>query len=108
MGGVQPDRILLRSAGPGFPIARNFLNGSINTIGQTLNKRIEVVPVVMSGTLPMDFKLERPVVNELMAAGGTGRLDEQYKGLIYRVEMAVSRQVLTSDALGLFTDLLIN
>ncbi len=107
MGGVQPDRILLRSAGSGFPIARNFLNGSINTIGQTLNKRIEIAPVVMSGNLPMDFKLERPVVNELMAAGGTGRLDEQYNGLIYRVEMAVARQVLTSDALGLFTDLLI-
>ena len=107
MGGVQPDRILLRSAGPGFPIARNYLNGSINTIGQTLNKRIEIVPVVMSGNLPMNFKLERPVVSELMVAGGTERLDEQYKGLLYRVEMAVSRQVLTSDALGLFTDLLI-
>jgi outer membrane protein OmpA-like peptidoglycan-associated protein len=105
--GVSPDRILLRSAGPNFPIARNFVNGTDNAVGRTLNRRIEIVPATMSGELPMQFTLERPVVSELMAAAGTQRLDEQSKGLLYRVEMATTRQVLTSDALGLFTDVLI-
>ncbi len=105
--GVAAERILLRSAGPNFPIARNFVNGTDNAVGRTLNRRIEVVPATMSGELPMQFSLERPVVSELMAAAGTQRLDEQSKGLLYRVEMTVARQVLTTDALGLFTDVLI-
>ena len=106
-GGVSPDRILLRSAGPGYPIARNFINGTDNAAGRTLNRRIEIVPITLSGELPMVFKLERPVVSELMLAAGTQRLDEQSQGLIYRVELTTVRQVLTSDALGLFSDVLI-
>lgn len=107
MGGVSPDRIVLRSAGPNYPIARNFVNGTDNAAGRTLNRRVEIEPITMSGELPMKFKLDRPVVSDLMTAAGTQRLDEQGQGLLYRVEMTLARQVLTSDALGLFTDVLI-
>jgi len=105
--GAPADRILLRSAGSGFPMARNIQNGEVNPAAQKLNRRAEIVPVLIAGEMPIQFRLDRPVVSELMAAAGTGRLDEQSNGLIFRVEMVVARQVITSDALGLFNDLLV-
>lgn len=105
--GVPSSRIILRSAGPGFPFARNIINGTTSTDGQMLNRRIEITPALISETLPLQFRLERPLVRDEMAAAGTTRLDEHNKGLLFRVELSVSRQVITSDALGLFSDLLI-
>ena len=105
--GIEASRITLRSAGSGYPIARNILNGADNLAGQALNRRGEVVPRTFTGVLPIDFRLDRPVVSELMGAAGTANLDQQNEGLLYRVEMTTAQQVVTSDALGLFSDLLI-
>ncbi len=105
--GAPADRILLRSAGSGFPLARNFQDGAPSPAAQSLNRRAELTPVLISGDMPVRFRLDRPLVSEAMAAAGTSRLDEQSGGLLFRVEMAVARQVITSDALGLFNDMLI-
>jgi outer membrane protein OmpA-like peptidoglycan-associated protein len=105
--GAPAERIVLRSAGSGFPLARNFQDGAPNATAQSLNRRVELAPVLISGEMPIQFRLDRPLVNDVMAAAGTTRLDDQSKGLLFRVEMAVARQVITTDALGLFNDILI-
>jgi hypothetical protein len=43
-----------------------------------------------------------------MAAAGTARYDELSKGLSYRVEVANTRQLLNTEALSMFSDLLIS
>ena len=57
--------------------------------------------------LPLRQTVERPVISELMAAPGAQRLEEQTNGLSYRVEAAVTRQVLTNDIISMFSDLAI-
>lgn len=104
--GVPAAQILLRSAGPGYPIARNVLDAVPNPQGQRLNRRIELT-LTSGEELPLDVQVERPPVSELMAAEGTARLDALTDGLSYKVEVAATRQILTNDALLMFDDLLI-
>jgi len=105
--GTDPSRLVLRSAGPGFPLARNIINGENSTLGQSLNRRVELKPIHISGVVPFEYRLNRPEIAEQLQAAGTARLDEQDQGLLFRVEMAVARQVITSDVLGLFSDVVV-
>ncbi len=105
---IDPKRMVLRSAGAGFPLARNVLGASANPEGRRLNRRIELsLTPPVGGALPFEVELQRPVVPEDMQASGTARLDEMMAGLCYKVEIAATRQVFTNDALELFDDLLI-
>jgi outer membrane protein OmpA-like peptidoglycan-associated protein/tetratricopeptide (TPR) repeat protein len=105
---VNPDNILIRSAGQGYPYAAWMVTGGTpNAEAGAVNRRIEVVPFPTSNDWPIVFELQRPDLEADLDAGGTARLDQQQQGLIYRVELATVSQVLTSDALGLFTDILV-
>jgi outer membrane protein OmpA-like peptidoglycan-associated protein len=104
--GVPANRILLRSVGAQYPLAREILDGMPNPAAPAINRRVELQPTGIE-PVPVKIRVERPFVSEIMAANGGRRLDEATNGLSYRVEVATTRQILTSDALEMFGDLLI-
>ncbi len=105
--GIDPKRIILRSAGAAFPVARNVLDAAPNPIGQKLNRRIEITLAQISGPLPIEVQLSRPSISELMAAAGGQRFESSDRGLSYKVEMATTRQIFNNDAIAMFNDLMI-
>ena len=102
--GVPSARILLKSAGPYYPLARNATDVGPSPDGQRLNRRIEIGLNNLTGDLPLQAVLERPQVSENMALGGAARFDRWTTGLGYKVEVAVTRQLFNNDALGMFGD----
>jgi hypothetical protein len=80
------------------------LEGKENPEGKRLNRRLELTFVSFDPP-GFDFTLERPVVSELMAIDGAKALDQQTTGLAFKVEAAVTRQILTNDALAMFGEM---
>ena len=105
--GIPAGQVLLRSVGASYALARNVLNAAPNPMGQRLNRRLELTLVSATDDTPTRARLERPAVSEMMAANGAARLDELTTGLAYKVELATTRQILTNDALAMFSDLMI-
>ncbi|MCC6281466.1 MAG: PD40 domain-containing protein [Saprospiraceae bacterium] len=105
--GIAAARIVLRSAGPGYPLARNVLDAAPNPGGARMNRRVEIGFALPADPLPFGFRLERPAVSELMAASGMKYFDALNTGLSYRVEVATTRQILTNDELSMFGDMMI-
>ena len=104
--GVMSSKILLRSVGPAFPIAREILEAAPNPAAPGLNRRIEL-HLVSIEPLALKFRVEQPFVSEMMAAAGAKRLEEATNGLSFKVEATTTRQILTNDALTMFGDLMI-
>lgn len=104
--GVPGARVLLRSVGSAYPMARTILEGVENPEGKRLNQRLEPTFTSLE-PMPFDVRLERPVVPATMTAEGIKQLDLQTTGLGYRVEVAVTRQLLNNDALSMFGDVMI-
>jgi hypothetical protein len=65
---------------------------------------VEITPV-STEALTFPFQLLRPQLPD--PAPGISRLDEQSKGLVFRVEAAVTRQILANDAIAMFSDVVI-
>lgn len=105
--GVAPNRLILRSCGAAYPRARNVLDAAPNPAGQKLNRRIDIAPVSADGALPFEYKTVQPEVPELMVAGASQYFEEHTKGLFYKLEVAVTRQILNNEALSMFSDLMI-
>lgn len=105
--GILPARMVLRSAGAAFPIAKNVLDASPNPLGAHFNRRVEFGFALPADPLPFQFRQERPAVSELMSVPGIQYLDNFNSGLSYRVEVATTRQILANDALSMFNDLMI-
>ncbi len=105
--GIPAGQILLRSVGPDFALARNVLDAAPNPSGQRLNRRLEITLVSATDDAPTPAFLQRPTVPEVMATAGAARLDQYSKGLAYKVEVATTRQILSNDALAMFTELMI-
>jgi len=104
--GIPGAKILMRSVGPNYPIAREVLDATPNPAAPGLNRRIDVRLTTID-PLPLKFRVEQTFVSEIMAAPGAQRLDEATAGLSYKVEAAATRQILTNDALAMFGDLMI-
>lgn len=104
--GVPASKILLRSVGPNYPIAREVLEATPNPAAPGLNRRLEMTLTTVE-PLPLQLRIERPFVSEIMASPAINRLDEATTGLSYKVEAAVTRQILTNDAIAMFGDLMI-
>ncbi|MBL7809439.1 MAG: PD40 domain-containing protein, partial [Saprospiraceae bacterium] len=104
--GIPANRVLLRCVGSGYPIAREVLDAQHNPAAPALNRRMEMSLVAVEN-LPLRQTIERPLVSEFMAAPGAQRLEEQTNGLTYRVEAAITRQILTNDVISMFGDLMI-
>lgn len=105
--GVPASSVQLLSCGSNYPVARNILNASPNPAGQKMNRRIEISLATTGDQLPVEVTVQRPAVSELMAAFGARYFEENTAGLSYRVEVATTRQILTNDALAMFSDILI-
>lgn len=106
--GVAPERLVLRSAGAGFPLAKSVIGANANPLAPQLNRRIEVTFANnQQNELPFVMRTVRPILTEAMEAAGSARLDTAYGGVVYRVEMATTRQLFNNDALAIFDDLLI-
>ena len=104
--GVMSSKILLRSVGPAYPIAREILGAAPNPAAPGLNRRIELHLTAIE-PLAIKFRVEQPFVSEIMAAPGAKRLEEATTGLSYKVEATTTRQILTNDALTMFGDVMI-
>ncbi len=104
--GVPAGRVLLRSAGSAYPIARAVVNGVENPTASKLNSRAEISFTSLD-PLNFEYQLERPNVSKIIAASGPEQWDNKTKGLYFKVEATVARQILTSDALAMFSDLMI-
>jgi outer membrane protein OmpA-like peptidoglycan-associated protein len=104
--GISATRITLRSVGAAYPIARTVLDGQENTEAKRLNKRAETIFANLEGA-KFESELRRPLVSPLMATTAIDQYDKQLEGVSYRVEAAVTRQILANDALAMFGDLMI-
>ncbi|MFN4253525.1 MAG: OmpA family protein [Saprospiraceae bacterium] len=106
--GVPAGRVVLRSVGPAYPMARNVLGLDDNPTGRKLNRRVEFQLIVPGGNRPpVDLQTKRPTIPDIMAADGWQRLDDLTDGLSYKVEVATTRQIFTNDALSMFSDIAI-
>jgi outer membrane protein OmpA-like peptidoglycan-associated protein/tetratricopeptide (TPR) repeat protein len=105
--GVPAGRVLLYSCGPNYPLVRTIVDATPNPAAAAMNRRIEISLATLGEKLPMDVTVQRPEVSELMAAPGAKFFDENSKGVSFRVEIATTRQILTTDALAMFNDVII-
>ena len=105
--GVTYNRVVLRSVGSAYPIARNVLDAAPNPVGQKLNRRLEITLALPGESLPTEVLVQRPSVSELMASGAFRAFEEATAGLSYKVEMATTRQILNNDSQAMFGDLMI-
>ncbi len=105
--GVPAARVVLLSCGPNYPLARTIIDATPNPAAAAMNRRIEISLATLGEKLPVEVTVQRPEVSELMAAPGAKYFDENAKGLSFRVEVATTRQILTNDALAMFSDLMI-
>jgi outer membrane protein OmpA-like peptidoglycan-associated protein len=105
--GLPAGRIQLRSVGAGYPIARNVLDAAPNPFGQKLNRRVEMTLAVPNDQAPVKVQIRKPAVAAVMRAGADQVLDSLTAGVSFKVEIAVARQILNNDDLGMYTDLMI-
>jgi len=104
--GLPAARILLKSGGPQYPLARNARGAAPDPEGRRLNRRIEIRIAEAAANLPPALP-KRPEVAADLALNGAARYDEQFAGLSYKVESVVARQLLNNDALAMFGDVVI-
>ncbi len=105
--GVPASRVMLRSCGSNYPLVRTIIDATPNPGAAKMNRRVEISFAAVGEKLPLDIQVQRPEISELMAAGGIKVFDENSKGVSFKVEVASTRQILTSDALSMFNDLMI-
>jgi outer membrane protein OmpA-like peptidoglycan-associated protein/tetratricopeptide (TPR) repeat protein len=105
--GVAASRVVLLSCGPNYPLVRTIIEATPNPQAAKMNRRIEISLATLGEKLPVEVTVPRPEVSDLMAAPGAKFFDENTKGLFFRVEVATTRQILTNDALAMFSDLMI-
>jgi outer membrane protein OmpA-like peptidoglycan-associated protein/tetratricopeptide (TPR) repeat protein len=105
--GIPARRISLKSFGSAYPVARNVLDAVPNPLGQRLNRRIEVSFASVERTLALEQTIQRQIVPEDMAIRSIEPVETRFAGLAYRVEAVTARQILANDALGMFSDLMI-
>jgi outer membrane protein OmpA-like peptidoglycan-associated protein len=102
--GLAASRIVLRSAGPAYPLVSKTAVDSTGIDLQRLNRRIEVELVSPSGTLPENIRLSLPAPPPGQEAAAAAQYRQLNQGLYFGVEAATTRQILTNDALYRFND----
>ena len=72
-----------------------------------MNKRVEIRMAAPNARLPLTVKLVRRETPAAAIANGATLFDQQYSGLAFRVEAVAARQILTTDAMAMFEDVVI-
>jgi outer membrane protein OmpA-like peptidoglycan-associated protein/tetratricopeptide (TPR) repeat protein len=106
--GITPDRILLRSVGMSYPIAKNIgADNQPNDIGRNLNRRIEIRILNAEGT-PLQLEDVRPKMSEQLVAeeGGIYRksIENQLK---YKIQVKLTRSMLDTEFLTTAKDAMV-
>ena len=96
-------RILLKSAGGGFPASKTVIGANPYPAGAQLNNRIEIS---LHGEA--DARMQRRNVPDAARSKKAGEFDNWMKGLCYKVEMVRASQLVTADALSMFPSLMID
>lgn len=102
--GIQPGRIELLSGGPFYPQALNVVNGEVNPTGQAFNRRITFRLLWSADPAPLKINTPAAEIPEYLYAAAEKQFRDRNEGLSYKVEVAISRQLLNNDALGMFND----
>lgn len=97
--GISTDRIVLRSAGPGYPVGKASLEGN------SFNRRIEFSLTLPDGSVPVVPAI--PKVPKEQELPSPISFYEKNQGLTYRVDIINTRQLYANDALYAFPELLI-
>lgn len=105
--GVPAGRVLLKSFGPAYPVAKNVMNTLPNPVGQRLNRRIEITLASTNTPLPLEITLQPQPIPDEMVIRGAVDAGQRFMGLTFKVEAVVTRQILINDAIGMFNDLMI-
>jgi outer membrane protein OmpA-like peptidoglycan-associated protein len=105
--GIPASRILLRSAGFQYPIAKTILGQEENKVGIQLNKRVELSFSSLQPTIPIEVELKQPLIAESMFVESSDRYQELLEGLSYKVEVSSTKQIYNNDILSMFDDVLI-
>lgn len=104
--GLTTDRVVLWSAGSGFPIATNVLGQEENLVGRRLNRRVGLSAVVPLGAAsPVELRTTFPAVAEVMSVAAGNQFLEKNVGLTFRVQLTTMRQILTDDAISMFEEM---
>jgi outer membrane protein OmpA-like peptidoglycan-associated protein len=104
--GIPASRILLKSGGSQYPLARTVRAGAPDPEGNRLNRRVEI-RMTEAGSTPVVALPQRPLVSREQALDGGPRYDRRDAGLSYKVEAVVTRQLLNNDALAMFGEIVI-
>ncbi len=106
--GVPLRQMTLQSYGPAYPVAQNALpNGQPSLEGRQLNRRIEITLVQPYEPLPVRLSLQHRTVPTGLEAYAAAAFAERSAGITFRVEFITARQVVTNDALSMFSDLMV-
>ena len=96
--GVNLDHILIKAVGKNYPKALSSMDGTPNTMGRQLNRRIDIAFLQTAG-LPLRIRVKAPEVPEQMASQSWDFYAKTIEGLSYKLQIAVSPQMLTNDLL---------
>ncbi|MCB9283243.1 MAG: PD40 domain-containing protein [Lewinellaceae bacterium] len=96
--GVNQDHILIKAVGKNYPKALPTVDGVPNTTGLQLNRRIDIT-FLQTGGLPLRIRVKAPEVPEQMASQSWDFYAKTIEGLSYKLQIAVSPQMLTNDLL---------
>ncbi len=101
--GIDKSRLMLRSFGGTYPVARNELNGTKFLTGQKLNKRIEFE---MLNTTEYPISIDYGTVNlpEHIIDRKNNTFKGNQKGLHYRFQVGNSKSLIESNVLETVSD----
>ena len=102
--GISPNRILLRGCAQNYPIARNYsFDGSPNTTGQKLNRRIDI-DIYNANQLPIRIENNRPMVSSVMIDTMAENYSQRLEGLCYKVHLLNTPTLYTHQMLEKMKD----
>jgi hypothetical protein len=104
----MPDRILLRSVGMSYPIAKNLgADNQPNDVGRNLNRRIEIRILNAEGT-PLQLEDMRPKMSEQLVVEDGDRYRKSIENrLKYKVQIKLVRSMYDTEFLSASKDAMI-
>ena len=105
--GLRPDRIYLKGVGSAYPLATNTTSqGDVNTIGQTLNRRIDI-RLRNVERVPVKVTYSGQQISPVMRTEVGDRFDRINEGLTYRVQVAALGSMYDSDLILRYPDAMV-
>lgn len=97
--GISNEQIILNGVGANYPLAKEILDNKPNPIGLKLNRRI-TLEVINNSNNAVNVVLKYPVISPIMTTLGSNFHKQTSKGLVYRVQIAVSPQMYNGNLIN--------